>query len=157
MLLEDSKKRAMKLLKQLIAISRASGLYVFITTQRPSNDIIDNVVKANINNRIVFKTEDIKNSIVALDKEGAEQLQGKGHGLLKHGASITEFRGYNISDEDVKSFIKPHLAAKTNIKPMKAIENKPIEGKKEELTIDEYQEVIEKYDLDIDLSFLNDF
>ena len=157
MLLEDPKKRAMRLLKQLIAISRASGCYVFITTQRPSNDIIDNVVKANINNRIVFKTEDIKNSIVALDKEGAEQLQGKGHGLLKQGASITEFRGYNISDEDVKSFIKPHLAAKTNIKPMKAIENKPIEGKKEELTIDEYQEVIEKYDLDIDLSFLNDF
>ena len=112
MLLEDPKKRAMRLLKQLIAISRASGCYVFITTQRPSNDIIDNVVKANINNRIVFKTEDIKNSIVALDKEGAEQLQGKGHGLLKQGASITEFRGYNISDEEVKSFIKPYLETK---------------------------------------------
>ena len=112
MLLEDGKKRAMKLLKQLIAISRASGLYVFITTQRPSNDIIDNCVKANINNRIVFKTEDIKNSIVALDKEGAEALEGKGHGLLKQGANITEFRSYFIEDEEVKELMKPYIVAK---------------------------------------------
>ena len=112
MLLEDSKKRAMKLLKQLIAISRASGLYVFITTQRPSNDIIDNVVKANINNRIVFKTEDVKNSIVALDREGAEALEGKGNGLLKQGANITEFRSYFIEDEEVKNLIKPYIVAK---------------------------------------------
>ena len=117
MLLEDGKKRAMKLLKQLIAISRASGLYVFITTQRPSNDIIDNVVKANINNRIVFKTEDTKNSIVALDKEGAELLEGRGHGLLKQGANITEFRSYFIEDEEVKNLIKPYTKAKEAIKP----------------------------------------
>ena len=117
MLLEDGKKRANKLLKQLIAISRASGLYVFITTQRPSNDIIDNVVKANINNRIVFKTEDIKNSIVALDKEGAELLEGRGHGLLKQGANITEFRSYFVEDEEVKNLIKPYTKAKEAIKP----------------------------------------
>ena len=71
MLLDDKKKNAMRLLKQLIAISRASGLYIFLTTQRPSNDVIDNVVKANINNRIVFKCEDSKNSVVALDSAGA--------------------------------------------------------------------------------------
>ena len=116
MLLEDPKKRAMKLLKQLIAISRASGLYVFLTTQRPSNDVIDNVVKANINNRIVFKCEDSKNSIVALDKEGAEQLQGKGHGLLKQGANITEFRSYFISDTEVKKLIETYLNVKANEK-----------------------------------------
>ena len=112
MLLEDGKKRAMKLLKQLIAISRASGLYVFLTTQRPSNDVIDNVVKANINNRIVFKCEDSKNSIVALDKEGAELLEGKGHGLLKQGANIIEFRSYFISDTKVKELMKPYIIDK---------------------------------------------
>ena len=111
-LLEDGKKRAMKLLKQLIAISRASGLYVFLTTQRPSNDVIDNVVKANINNRIVFKCEDSKNSIVALDREGAEALEGKGHGLLKQGANITEFRSYFIEDTEVKELILPYVVDK---------------------------------------------
>lgn len=121
MLLEDKKKNAMKLLKQLIAISRASGCYVFLTTQRPSNDIIDNVVKANINNRIVLKCEDSKNSLVAMDKEGAENLKGNGHGILKRGSELIEFQGYYISDDEVKEIIKPF------IKPKK--ENKPIEDK----------------------------
>ena len=104
MLLEDKNKSAMKLLKQLIAISRASGLYIFLTTQRPSNDVIDNVVKANINNRIVFKCEDSKNSVVALDEEGAEKLRGNGHGFIKNGANIEEFQGYFITDDQVKDY-----------------------------------------------------
>lgn len=126
MLLEDKKKKAMKLLKQLIAISRASGLYVFITTQRPSNDIIDNVVKANINNRIVFKCEDVKNSIVALDREGAELLEGKGHGLLKQGANVTEFRSFFISDTKVKELIKPYIKPIQKI-PAKEVNHLPLE------------------------------
>ena len=114
LLLEDKKKRAMKLLKQLIAISRASGLYVMLTTQRPSNDVIDNVVKANINNRIVFKCEDSKNSIVALDQEGAEHLEGKGEGLLKQGAELTHFRGYFITDNQVKEYTKKYIINRKN-------------------------------------------
>lgn len=116
MLLEDKKKRAMKLLKQLIAISRASGLYVFLTTQRPSNDIIDNVVKANINNRIVLKCEDSKNSVVALDREGAELLRGNGHGIIKRGCQNEEFQAYYISDEEVKKIIKPFIKPKSENK-----------------------------------------
>lgn len=127
MLLEDKSKKAMKLLKQLIAISRASGCYVFITTQRPSNDIIDSIVKANINNRIVFKCEDTKNSIVALDKEGAENLEGKGHGILKQGYKIKEFRGYFITDEQVNKYIdKYRVKEKVIQKEIEGIENKNI-------------------------------
>lgn len=116
MLLEDKKKNAMKLLKQLIAISRASGCYVFLTTQRPDNTIIDNVVKANINNRIVLKTEDSKNSIVALDRVGAENLKGNGHGLLKRGSEIIEFQGYFIEDSQVKKIIKQFIKPKSTNK-----------------------------------------
>lgn len=108
-LLEDKKKRAMKLLKQLIAISRASGCYVFITTQRPSSDIIDNVVKANINNRIVFKVEDEKNSIICLDSTEAKDLKGKGHGILKVGSNKTEFQSYFIEDKQVKNYINRYI------------------------------------------------
>lgn len=144
LLLEDKKKNAMKLLKQLIAISRASGCYVFLTTQRPSNDVIDNVVKANINNRIVFKCEDSKNSIVALDQEGAESLGGKGEGLLKQGANITHFRGYFITDDQVKEYIKPYIQYKP-----KKIEHKEIQVEKKE-KIDE-----NRFEKITDLSFLD--
>lgn len=115
MLLEDKSKKAMKLLKQLISIGRAAGCYVFLTTQRPSNDVIDNVVKANINNRICFKVEDSKNSIVALDRSGAEELRGKGHGIIKRGANVEEFQCYYITDKNVKEIIKPHLRSKEEL------------------------------------------
>ena len=116
MLLEDRKKNAMRLLKQLIAISRASGLYIFLTTQRPSNDVIDNVVKANINNRIALKCEDSKNSIVALDSAGAENLRGNGHGIIKRGCNLEEFQGYFITDTRVKELIKPFIKPKNKNK-----------------------------------------
>lgn len=121
LLLEDSKKKAQKLLKQLMAISRASGLYVICTTQRPSSDIIDNVVKSLISNRIVFKVEDTKNSIICLDQEGAEDLQGQGHGILKVGANKTEFRGYYITDEQVKQYTKKYITNK-RYEPIRATE-----------------------------------
>lgn len=118
LLLEDSKKKAQKLLKQLMAISRASGLYVICTTQRPSSDIIDNVIKSLISSRVVFKVEDTKNSIICLDQEGAELLGGRGHGILKVGADKTEFRGYFITDNQVKEYTKKYI---------KKYENKNVE------------------------------
>ena len=148
MLLEDRKKNAMKLLKQLIAISRASGCYVFLTTQRPSNDVIDNVVKANINNRIVLKCEDSKNSIVALDQPGAELLEGRGEGLLKRGCNIEKFRGYFVEDEEVKKYIskyiKPKKINKTNKDEIQGKTNKTSENRSNKAT-----------DTIIDLSWLD--
>lgn len=121
MLLMDSKKQAMKLLKQLIAVSRASGLYIFLTTQRPDYTVLDTIVKANINNRIVLKCEDVKNSVVALDSAGAENLRGNGHGIIKRGCNLEEFQGYFITDTEVKKLIKPYIKSKS--------ENKPINNK----------------------------
>ncbi len=152
LLLEDKRKNAMKLLKQLIAISRASGCYVFLTTQRPSNDVIDNVVKANINNRIVFKCEDSKNSIVALDQEGAEDLKGKGHGLIKRGSDIIEFKAFNISDEQVKDLTKKYIATNAINEPYKqykVINDKVVSNEKEKPINDKSLDILE------DLSFLN--
>lgn len=139
LLLEDRSKKAMKLLKQLIAISRASGCYVFLTTQRPSNDVIDNVVKANINNRIVFKCEDSKNSIVALDKEGAENLRGKGNGYIKRGSDIQEFQSYFIEDKEVKELTKKFIVKEKikNKKENNVVEYKKVEPLKSKNNIDD--------------------
>ncbi len=155
LLLEDKNKNAMKLLKQLIAISRASGCYVFLTTQRPSNDVIDNVVKANINNRIVLKCEDSKNSVVALDKEGAEDLKGNGHGIIKRGSDMQEFQGYFISNNEVKEIIKPYLKPKKENK----LTNDKLSKDKNKAQHKPNIEVIDKVavteDNIIDLSFLD--
>lgn len=126
-LLQDKKKRAMKLLKRLISISRSSGLYCIFSTQRPSADVIDAVVRANISNRIVFHTESEKDSIICLDEPGAEKLNIKGRGILKIGSNRQIFQGFYISDKEVIEYIKPHLKKEdrgnnTENKPDKSIE-----------------------------------
>ena len=77
-----------------------------MTTQRPSVDIIDATVKAQVSNRIVFAVEDEKNSIICLDSPEAKDLRGKGHGILKVGPTKTEFQSYFISDSQVKEYTK---------------------------------------------------
>lgn len=149
MLLEDKNKSAMKLLKQLIAISRASGCYVFLTTQRPDNTVIDNIVKANINNRIVLKCEDRKNSVVALDEEGAEKLRGNGHGFIKNGANIEEFQGYFITDNQVKEYTLKYRNKGTS-KGLDTVKDKLQEDKNKTIP-----RANEKVNISDDLSFLD--
>ena len=126
-LLQDNKKKAMKMLKRLISISRSAGLFVILTTQRPSADVLDVVVKANISNRIVFRTASVKDSIIALDEEGAESLDIAGRGILRIGSKKVIFQGFYIEDNEVKKLIKPYL--KTEINAPHSYYNKTLDKK----------------------------
>ena len=108
----SEEKVGMKMLRKLASLSRASSQFIFLSCQRPDNTVIDNVFKANVGNRLCFRTEDSKNSIVILDREGAEKLKGNGHGIYKTGAKDVEFQGYNIKDEDIEKYIKKYKVIK---------------------------------------------
>ena len=108
----SEEKVGMKMLRKLASLSRASSQFIFLSCQRPDNTVIDNVFKANVGNRLCFRTEDSKNSIVILDREGAENLKGNGNGIYKTGAKDIEFQGYNIKDEDIEKYIKKYKVVK---------------------------------------------
>ena len=114
----SEEKVGMKMLRKLASLSRASSQFIFLSCQRPDNTVIDNVFKANVGNRLCFRTEDSKNSIVILDREGAEKLKGNGNGIYKSGAKDIEFQSYNIQDEDIEKYIKKYKV----VKPIKAVE-----------------------------------
>ena len=114
----SEEKAGMKMLRKLASLSRASSQFIFLSCQRPDNTVIDNVFKANVGNRLCFRTEDSKNSIVILDREGAEKLKGNGNGIYKSGAKDIEFQGYNIQDKDIEKYIKKYKV----VKPIKAVE-----------------------------------
>lgn len=116
-------KQAMNTLKIFASLSRASGQYLFLSCQRPDNTVIDNVLKACLGNRLIFRTEDSKNSIICLDREGAEKLRGEGHAILKQGAKTTELQAYWLSLEDAKEYIKPYLKENKDIKVAKENKN----------------------------------
>ena len=116
-------KKDMKVLRKIMAISRAVKVFILFTTQRPSNECLDNVVKSLVGNRICLKTDDIKNSILALDTEGCELLKGKGHGYIKSDGYITEFQSYHISDTTVKDICAIHNTDKTDLKVVENVSN----------------------------------
>lgn len=101
-------KNDMKILRKIMAISRAVKVYIIFTTQRPSNECLDNVVKSLVGNRISLKCDDKKNSLISLDVEGAETLRGKGHGYYKSAGEIYEFQSYFITDSLVKQVCDAH-------------------------------------------------
>ena len=106
-------KNGIKMLNELISLSRAAGIFLYISCQRPDHTVISPLLKANTGNKICFRTEDSKNSVIVLDREGAEKLKGNGNGLLKQGSTFTEFQGYFISDQEVKKYITPFIKNKS--------------------------------------------
>lgn len=53
---------------------REAGVGLIYCTQRPDADVINPLVKANMDARICFKTQTESNSIIVLDEPGAEKL-----------------------------------------------------------------------------------
>ena len=125
----SEEKVGMKMLRKLASLSRASSQFIFLSCQRPDNTVIDNVFKANVGNRLCFRTEDSKNSVVILDREGAEKLKGNGNGIYKSGAKDIEFQSYNIQDEDIEKYIKKYKV----VKRAKSPEVAPEEVKEKEI------------------------
>jgi len=112
MLIEDKKKIAMKMLKQLSVISRASGQFIIITGQRFDNTVIDLVIRAQFGNRLCHKMQDEANSKLILDDAGAEKIKDKGRMIFKCNSEKIECQSYFIDEKTVKNIIKPYLKPK---------------------------------------------
>lgn len=112
MLIEDKKKIAMKMLKQLSVISRASGQFIIITGQRFDNTVIDLVIRAQFGNRLCHKMQDEANSKLIIDDAGAEKIKDKGRMIFKCNSEKIECQSYFIDEKTVKDIIKPYLEPK---------------------------------------------
>lgn len=76
------KSNAETFLMFLAQKSRAAGIHIVISTQRPAVSVITGVIKANIPARICFKVISSVDSRTLLDSTGAEKLLSKGDALF---------------------------------------------------------------------------
>jgi len=77
-------KEIMNVLIQLVAIGRALGIIVILSMQRPSADILDVKIRANLTVRMGFRTADLTNARI-IGTPGAEKIdiEQRGRFLLK--------------------------------------------------------------------------
>ncbi len=93
---------------RLAQMARAAGMHLVIATQRPTVDVINGIIKANIPSRIAFAVSSQDDSRTILDSAGAEKLLGKGDMLFfPIGASKpTRIQGAFVSDSEVENIVK---------------------------------------------------
>ena len=87
-----SKKAVEAGIVRIAQLGRAAGIHLIISTQQPTVNVITSLIKANISCRIALKTATVNNSMVVLDRKGAEKLTGKGDALLKLPGEVNPIR-----------------------------------------------------------------
>lgn len=92
---------------RLAQMSRATGIHLVVSTQRPSVDIITGLIKANIPCRIAFNVSSMVDSKVIIDTPGAEKLLGRGDMLYipPDQAKPTRIQGSFVSEQDTKRLV----------------------------------------------------
>jgi len=101
-------KEVEKSIIRLCQKSRAAGIHVILTTQRPSADVVTGLIKSNLPARICFRVADKSNSRVVLDAGGAENLLGRGDMLyLPPGQNaLVRGQGVWVKDKEIEAIIE---------------------------------------------------
>jgi len=85
-------------------MSRAVGIHLIISTQRPSVEVITGLIKANIPCRVAFQAASLVDSRTILDMSGAEKLLGSGDMLYlpQDISKPRRIQGAFVSEKEVK-------------------------------------------------------
>ena len=92
---------------RLAQMSRAVGIHLVLSTQRPEVNVITGLIKANIPARVALKVSSQIDSRTILDAGGAEKLLGAGDMLYSSGDAQPErLQSAYVSEEEVKKVVK---------------------------------------------------
>lgn len=92
---------------RLAQMSRAVGIHLILSTQRPSVKVITGLIKANIPARVAFQVASQIDSRTILDTGGAEKLLGAGDMLFLSGemSKPRRIQAPYISEQEVKKVV----------------------------------------------------
>lgn len=93
---------------RIAQMSRAVGIHLILSTQRPSVNVITGLIKANIPARVALQVASQIDSRTILDMGGAEKLLGAGDLLYLSGdmAKPSRLQAPFISETEVKKVVK---------------------------------------------------
>jgi S-DNA-T family DNA segregation ATPase FtsK/SpoIIIE len=111
-LMMTSAKEVEFYLCRLAQKSRAVGIHLIVSTQRPQANVVTGLIKSNLPSRIAFRVSSRLDSRIVLDQNGGEVLMGQGDMLfLPPGSSkLLRAQGTFVADDELRSVVK-HCAA----------------------------------------------
>lgn len=93
-------------LVRLAQRARNVGIHLVIATQRPSADIVTTSLKTNLPARIAFRLPSHHDSMIILDRPGAENLLGRGDMLFANQQYVERLQGFYVSSSDLEQYLQ---------------------------------------------------
>ncbi len=92
---------------RLAQMSRATGIHLVVSTQRPSVEVITGLIKANITARIALQVASQIDSRTILDMAGAEKLLGNGDLLFlsPESSKPQRIQGAYLTESEIKKVV----------------------------------------------------
>lgn len=92
---------------KLSSLGRACNIFLILATQHPTNENINNTIRANLQSRIALKCENIQQSKNIIDTTEATRITNAGEGVLKIDGKINKFfiKSCMLSSESIKKYI----------------------------------------------------
>lgn len=90
---------------QLTRKGHIVGIHIILATQRPTKNIITSDLKTNFSVQIAFKVSDSLESRIIIDKNGAEDLSGRGDALYCNGMNTVRIQVPYVSTEEIETVI----------------------------------------------------
>lgn len=112
-----------KHVEELGAKARACGIHLILSTQRPDSKILNGRIKANISTVVGLKTMNSTNSRIIIDRNGLEELRGKGHGILLYKGN-KEIQAMNLTPQQARDLLKPYYIQESNVIELKKAKKK---------------------------------
>lgn len=108
---------------RLAQMSRAVGIHLILSTQRPSVNVITGLIKANIPSRIALQVASQIDSRTILDQVGAEKLLGQGDMLFLSGelSKPKRIQSAFLSEDEVKK-VTDYLKNQNDAQELDAID-----------------------------------
>ncbi len=111
-LMMTSAKEVEFFLCRLAQKSRAIGIHLIVSTQRPQANVVTGLIKSNMPCRIGFRVASRLDSRIVLDQNGGETLMGQGDMLfLPPGSSkLIRAQGTFVAEDELRAVVK-HVRA----------------------------------------------
>lgn len=93
---------------KLSSLGRACNIFLILATQHPTNENINNTIRANLQTRIALKCENIQQSKNIIDTTEATKIINPGEAIAKIDGKINKFyiKSCMISNESIKKYLQ---------------------------------------------------